>query len=398
MNQLEIHTQIQSRYRAFDASGQLPFSIVFGFCRRSSADTDPRPLLLETSGSVLDVPFALGHGLLTLHEQDPDDVSHWVEVDLGRLSNVAPKERGECVSLPSPVNRTKHWRDAFTVHQSYINLDDDLASVLKPGKKYKIRLASEDLGVKRWSFSDQKQLAVDAVKPSHGSGEMRLVKSKITASNATFRVVKSLSWPPKTEVRMRLSAFASANLSNSATLEVSALNTGSHSVTIQTRGKQHFLFPWGPFEPEPDAFDHRPRIIDDKPNESPTSHLRVIDSATGENVRGTQPRRIAALTTSNADGRPKVENVITLKPGAPVIRKIDIGPLLDGLQDGKYKVYLDAKGCRWWDGEIKEDDCENGRVPAHLGEITIPPLMLESQDEVELRIKDGKVIRASEML
>ncbi|MCJ1345992.1 hypothetical protein MMC31_004203 [Peltigera leucophlebia] len=70
-----------TRYRIFDASGQLPFSLVFGLCRRSPADTDPRPLLLEIAASVLDVPFALAHGLLTLHEQHPEDAKQWAEAD-----------------------------------------------------------------------------------------------------------------------------------------------------------------------------------------------------------------------------------------------------------------------------------------------------------------------------
>lgn len=108
MNELGIQTQINTRYRVFDASGQLPFIIVFGLCRRSHADTDSRPVLLESAGSVLDVPYALTHSLLTIHERDPEDAK-WVEVDLSRLTKVAAKE-AECLSLPSPVNRTERWR------------------------------------------------------------------------------------------------------------------------------------------------------------------------------------------------------------------------------------------------------------------------------------------------
>lgn len=146
MNELRIDTHINSRYQVFDASGQLPFSIVFGLCRRSPADTDPRPLLLEVAGSTLDVPHALAHGLLTLHEQDPEDAKQWVEIDRRRLNKVAAKE-AERLSLPSPVNRTEHWRDAFTVYQCHVDVNGDLASILEPGKKYIIRLASEDLGI-----------------------------------------------------------------------------------------------------------------------------------------------------------------------------------------------------------------------------------------------------------
>ncbi len=395
---MRIHTQIHHRYQVFDASGQLPFSIVFGLCRRSSADIDPRPLLLEIAGSVLDVPYALAHGLLTLHEQDPEDAKQWVEVDLTPLDKVAAKE-AECLSLRSPVNRPGHWRDAFTVYQCHVDVNGELTSILQPGKKYIIRLASEDLGVKRWAYSDLKQFVDNDGEPSHDSEAVKLVKIKLTASKAMFTVVKSLSWPPRVETRMRLctsspssdSALANAKLSSSTALEVSVINTGSDSVTVQTRGRQHFLIPWGLFQPEPDADDHRMRILHATPHKPPTSSLQVVDSATGKVVRGNEQRGTGPLTDSNVDRRPKVEDVVMLKPGAPVIRKIDIGSLVDGLVDGQYKIRMQSRGCRWWHGEVGKEEGKDGRVPAHLGGIFIPPLMLESQDEVELCIRDGKV-------
>ena len=134
MNESRIHTQIHSRYQVLDASGHLPFSIVFGLCRRSPADTDPRPLLLEVAGSVLDVPFALAHDFLTLHVQDPKDAEQWVALDVSRLNKVAAKE-AQCLSLPSPINRTEHWRDAFSVYQCHIDVHGELASLLEPGEE-----------------------------------------------------------------------------------------------------------------------------------------------------------------------------------------------------------------------------------------------------------------------
>ena len=398
MIELRIHTQIHSRYQVFDASGQLPFSIVFGLCRRSPADTNSRPLLLDSAGSVLDVPFALAHGLLTLHEQDPKDAKQWAEVDLSRLNKVAAKE-AECLALPSPVNRTEHWRDAFTVYQCHIDVNGELASILEPGKKYIIKLASEDLGVKRWAYNNKIQLIDNNGKPSHNSEAVKLVNSKPTAGNATFTVVKSLPWPPRMEIKMRLcasslssdSAPANAKLNSSTILEVSVINTSSDSVTVQTREHQRFLIPWGPFQPEPGADDDRIRIIDAKPHKPPTSSLQVVNSATGEVVRGYEQRGTGPLTDSNADRRPNAEDVVILKPGAPVIRKIDIGALVDGLVDGQYKIRMQSKGCRWWHGEVGKEEGEDGRVPAHLCGTIIPPLMLETQDEVELRIRDGKV-------
>ena len=399
-NDLRIHTQIHSRYQVFDASGQLPFSIVIGLCRRSPADTDPRPLLLEIAGSVLDVPYALAHGLLTLHERDPEDAKHWVEVDLSRLDQVAVKEAG-CLSLPSPANRTEHWRDAFTVYQCHFDIDGELASILEPGKKYTIRLASGDLGAKRWEYSDQKQFVDNDGKPSHDSEAVKLVNSKSTASNATFTVVKSLSWPPKMETRMRLRAsssssdpaLANAKRSTSTALEVSIINTGPKSITVQTRGHQRFLIPWGPFQAEPDADDHRMRIIDATPHKPPTSSLQVVNSATGEVVRGNERRGSGPLTASNADRRPKAEEMVMLEPGVPLTREVDLGALLDGLADGEYRIRMRARGCRWWwSGELGKEGCEeDGRVAASLCGKFVTPLMLESRDEVELCVRDGKV-------
>lgn len=69
-------------------------------------------------------------------------------------------------------------------------------------------------------------------------------------------------------------------------------------------------------------------------HKSPTSSLQLVDSATGQVVRGNKQRGTGPLTDSNADRRPKAEDVVTLRSGAPVIRKIDIGPLVDGLVDG----------------------------------------------------------------
>ena len=353
----------------------------------------------------MDVPYALAHGLLTLHEQDPEDSTQWVEVDLSLLKDVAAKE-AECLSLSSPVNRTERWRDAVKVYQCYVDVNGKLASILEPGRKYRIRLASEDLGVTHWAYSDRERLIDNDGKPSHDSEAVKLTNGKYTAGNATFKVTKNLSCPPRIETRMRLcasspssdSALNHAKLSISTALEVSVINTGSDSITVQTRGHQRILIPWGPFQPELHANDSRTRIIDAMSHITPTSSLDVVDSATMEVVRGNERRGTCQLTDTNADERPKMENVITLKPRAPIIRKIDIGVLVGGLQDGQYKVRMQPRGCRWWSGEIKKEEGEEGRVPAHLCRTTGSPLMLESQDQVELCIKDGKVEQAFPLL
>ncbi len=401
MTELRIHTQIQRRYRSFDASGRLPFSIIFGLCRRSPPDTDPRPILLDIAGSLLDVPYALAHGLLTLREHDPEDVTHTNEVDLSRLNNVAAKE-AEFLSLPSPVNRTERWRCAFTLYHYHVDVNSLLASILEPGKSYTIRVGSEDLGVERWAYSYQEQFIDNEGKPSPTYEAVKLV-SKPAHGNARFKVVKSLSWPPEIETRICLctsslgsdSAITNDKLgSDIVALEVSVVNKGSNSVTVQTRGRQRFLTRWALFEPEPADDDHSLRIIHPTPYNLPISSLQVVASETGQVVRGYKHTGIRPLTVGNVDRRPGAEDLVTLKPGVPVIRNGNIRPRVNGLKDGQYKIRMEPRGCRWWHGEVAKEVGDDGRLPAHLCGAINPPLMLESQDEVELRLRDGKVVDA----
>jgi hypothetical protein len=66
MDSLRIQTQFKSRYPVFDASGKLPFDLVFGLRRKT--DSDPRDIYFQTTHSFLDVPYALAKGLLRIHD------------------------------------------------------------------------------------------------------------------------------------------------------------------------------------------------------------------------------------------------------------------------------------------------------------------------------------------
>ncbi|KAF6230743.1 hypothetical protein HO133_000002 [Letharia lupina] len=397
MRELRIHTIIQSHFKVYDASGRHPFSILFGLCRRS--DKDPRPLLFETAGSAMDVPYALANGLLEIKQQDPQDAKQWLPVDLSRLNQVAPKE-SYCLSLSSPINRKEPYRKHFTLYHYEIHEHGPLASILKPGKKYAITLASKDLGVILWTSSDGKKFVDNGEQPSCDSEPVKLVNSKPGAGKAEFAVVESLSWPPTVETRIRLcvpssssdTAPANAGSSSRTALEVSVINHGSDAVTVQTRGHQRFLIPWGLLQPEPGACDNRMSIIDATAHTPPTSSLQVVHSVTGEVVRENNGQRgIGPLMDPNTDKRPKAADVVTLNPEVPYLREIDLGAFVDGLVDGKYTVQMRPERCRWWPGEVEKEEGEDGRVPAQFCRNLNPPLMLESQDKVELRIRDGTV-------
>ncbi|KAI4142848.1 MAG: hypothetical protein LQ341_003092 [Variospora aurantia] len=390
-----ICTKINSLFSILDLSGHLPFSIVFGLCRRSPDDTDPRPFVLSTAGSVLDVPFALGCGLLTLHVQDGGEANEWVGVDVRTLRDVASMGEEEWISLPSPVRRVGNWKDVFTVVRRRVDISGALASILEVGRKYRIRVAGEeDLGVRRWGYSNHDQVVDNnSNELSNNLEATRLGNCKTTAGNATFTVIRELSWPPRIETKLRLllPSSGAADITNGKLdLEVSVLNTSPDAISVQTRGHQSIPIPWGPFQPDPDANDKRPRIIHPTHHKPPTSSLRIFDSATREMVRGNEKQ---GPCNGNADRRPKVEDVVVLRPGLPLIRRFDVGVLVEGLGDGEYTVMMQAKGCRWWHGDVAKEEGEDGRIGACACGVEHAPAMLESEDEVEVCVRDGNVER-----
>jgi hypothetical protein len=394
MNDLRLQIQIHNRYQVLDASGQLPFSIVFGLCRKSPTDTDHRSIVLETAGSVFDVPYALTHGLLTLHERD-EHAAQWVKVDLSPMGDVDAKEP-ESITVPSPVGRTTPWKVNLTEYLYPLSLQGALASVLKVGKRYRMKLASQNLGVKKWAYGDD--------LPGEDTREVKLVSNRAGGNgSATFKVVKDLAWPPKVETRMRLctaspsAAPASSEVDDKTALEVSVVNTGSEIISVQTRGHHKILVPYGPMGPDltndPDSCpDDLPRIIGAETHKTPIWSLTVVDVATGEVVvRGTSKRRGCRMPAP-MDQRPKVDDLVTLEPGIPVTRIVDIGLRVKFLKDGQYKIRMHPTGCRWWQGKIEKEEGGNERVPVRLCKPWIVPLMLETEDEVEVRVKDGKVV------
>ncbi|KAI1364827.1 hypothetical protein F5Y08DRAFT_339313 [Xylaria arbuscula] len=362
MADVRIQTIIHNRYLVFDASGQLPFSIVYGLCRRAKEDVDARSIVLRTADSALDVPYAIAQGLLSLKEKYEGS--------------------GEVRSV------------GFEYH---IDPRSTLGLLLKPGKAYEIRLAGDDLGVKWWRYvddgdADNNGIDVSSVSVSHENGidrlhqqlctaqtletekeAGRLVNTRFSNGRAHFKVVSSLTFPPAVEVRMRPWSGSSASEAddNSSSLEISIRNTSpsnSTPITIQTRGTQRYLKAWGPMQPEPEEEDDsQPRIIDGaivRPPGSelevavqdtgwagarqPTASLQVVDINTGKVVRTLRkPGGCRGLTAAGADPRPRMNTLLTLRPGETLIRRVDITGLLKGLSDGAYRVEMRSRGV-WW--------------------------------------------------
>ncbi|THX32312.1 hypothetical protein D6D12_02278 [Aureobasidium pullulans] len=390
MDALMIHTLIQSRYSIFDACGELPFSIIFGLCRNSTDDIDPRALVVDISGSALDVPYALANELLKSHGINT------LRSDKQRLkdANISTSPSGtRFVTLPSPMGRTKHYKECFTIFEYRIDVDSELASLLQPGKKYSIKLASRDLGIKWWTYVDEPQLPLSEEQISQSSEPAKLLNSKPSAGHAAFTVVDSLPWPPEVTTRM---CIIPATETTAELLEISMTNAGPLPLSIQVQGRQRFLEPQGLFgrESPPRTPSHRPLET-----ETPVLYFGflVTNTATDEIVLGDGKRRTGCigLTSGKVDPRPRMQDLITLEPVQPLVRHVDLGGIVVGLKDGTYRIELREKAMWWCEGR-KEDICdeEDGRVKKELFRKDIPPVVLRSEDTFELRVVDEEMVRS----
>jgi hypothetical protein len=211
MEPLRVQTQLKSRYTVFDASGRLPFDLVFGLRRRS--DSDPRDISFQITKSFLDVPYALANGLLKIHELRRTDTSHneHYEVDLSRLRAATADDEPELehIILPSKSNRTaKRGQLGVTEYCYRVNAGSPLVSILQTNKKYSIGIANRDLGIHCWvdsghAPSSEAEIAPNSTTESN-TDTCELVTNPRGSSFATFKVIETLVWPPTVETRMHL--------------------------------------------------------------------------------------------------------------------------------------------------------------------------------------------------
>jgi hypothetical protein len=425
---IRVQTQLKSRYPVFDASGHLPCDIVFGLRRKS--DSDPRDISFQKPHSILDVSYALAKGLLEIHElrrpppPGANRPEEHVEVDLSALRDAIDDDDGEpaateFLTLPSRSNRTaKRGQLGVTEYRYRIEAGSALAACLEVGRKYSIGIAERDLGVHSWIDSSNHTPPSDTAtatttaqtSPAESTDDNNITETCNLRSNshggfAVFTVVKNLTWPPTLETRMHLLFLPDPSnpnperpSSDQATLQITVTNPHPTTTTIslQTRGHQRFLGPWGPFQPESDDGlypGRRPTILASPPEA--TANFQITNLATGAVVRDyPKPGACAgARTGKRPDLRPRVEDFVVLEPGVVHSREIGLGGLVRGLGDGRYVVRLKPKGCWWCFGEVGVSD-PDGKVPRRVyGAKYQTPVVLRSDDEVEFVLRNGMIVQ-----
>jgi len=425
-----VNTQLKSRYAVFDVSGKLPFDLVFGLRRKT--DSDPRDIAFQTTHSLLDVPYALANGILRIHELRRTDTSpeEHVEVDLSGLqeaiagSNDEPTAP-EYITLPSRPNRTEKRGQMGTTEYRYrIEPGSPLASCFEVGKKYSFGLVKRDLGTHRWiegervvPSSETATGTTSTPTTAHdATNETCQLVSNPHGGFAVLRVVESLTWPPPIETRMRLvlpEAASSSTIDQTINtdadnnnnkppsqpiLRITATNLGSSPISLQTRGYQRFLSPWGPYQPEShDGLNagHLPSIL--APASTGTAFLRITSLATNSIVHDI-PKAPHGLPAGRPDRRPTLEDLVVLTPGVGFERDVELGGVVQGLGDGGYVVCLRPKGVWWCWGRVEESEPgDGGKVPKSIYGVKYNiPAVLRSEDEVRFELSGGKVVAPGE--
>jgi hypothetical protein len=378
MKKLNIWMVIDVRYRVFDQSGKLPFSIVFGLCRRSPDDTDPRPLRLRTRQTILDVPYALSNNLLQLRKYSARTKTD-IQVDVGQLDFSNNEE--SYLTLPSPVGRTGDWRNCLSEYHYHVDPESGLASLLESGAKYSFNnFTGWELEADAYSYINEQG------EPS-APGNNQTLLSRRVSGHPTFHVVKSLHWPPELQTRMQKHQDTNGN---SMLLDVMVTNTGSEAITVQTHGRQRFLTPHGALQPDEEfpIDDDRPRIIDPE-RPSPNDTIQILDVSTNKVVRGAR-KYSGYVQYHPKDLRPTLDLLTTLRPGEPLIRHIDVGSILSNLPDGEYGLWMEPRGMWWCVGDC--EDWDEDRVPHDLFSTLIPPLMLKCEDSLRVQVENGAVL------
>jgi hypothetical protein len=392
MDELRVHVLMQARDRIFDASGKHPFTIDFGLCRRSPDDTDPRSLIIDISGSALDVPYAIANKLLISHglntlQRDKERLKH-INLD-------TPIEKGDrYITLPSPVDRTKHYKDCFTMLEYSVEGGSELASLFLPGREYRISLASRDIGIKWYTYTDDPSLPIDQDLLSRPSETATMVNSKPSAGHAAFKVVESFPWPP--EVSTHLHLIPSSDTAPCC-IQINITNMSTRPLSIQPRlGSLLYLQPRDLLG---DRTTTRPRMHRTLEADLPLSSFgfSVTNVWTKDEVPDNLPRPgCMGLSSPKLDPRPRSKDLLTLEPGQEILRHVDVGSVLRKCEDGVYTIRL-REQAKWWCVGGVEDICDTedgdgGRVRKELFSREILPLLLGSKDTIEVRKVNGEIV------
>ena len=381
--ELPISVRLETSHTpaVLDLSGALPFDIFFEV-RRSTSDLS-RPMTIKTSSSIFDGPYAFSHGLIKLIDMRSNNA-----VDLTNLETDKTDETsdGSCMSsfITLPI-RSGPLRRFNYDYRMPLRLAEIVKDFVTAGHRYRLQLNdSLDLGVKLWYYGRYSNLTLGSPRSLPQDPHLvKLVASK--PSHRDFCVVQSLPKPPPVSVTMSLS-MSIVYRSGFPPVKVclSIANNGDRPITVSSSGDQPYITAEARSSPVP---NHR-RITSIFPPPA-LKNFSIIKRQTGVDY---SPVQSSTCTLTSGSGGWSRHGLTTLNPGEPLINEFDflvganaIRSSMGGNDD--FTLKLRPTGVWWHYGTLDDIFGDKTALKTRPGGPT-PPLMLESQDELDFRFEE----------
>ncbi|KAI8632496.1 hypothetical protein F5Y19DRAFT_366001 [Xylariaceae sp. FL1651] len=442
--QPHLKLRIVSNFNAgiIDKSGNAPLALYAYVQRLAVAGRESDSLTFLTTGSVFDLGAGFAQGLIELEDQTSGEKvkvrDHEANTSEPKLSDLDLNEQA-LVTLP-PDSRS-HRRAVQVPFRGAALLRD----VVEPGHEYKLRIRGPDLGIKWWGWGVRSPVHSPLFTPPSllPAGEPSPLHQKAPSNDARLRPVPRLALPPRLAIALSL-----AITPGGPTVVVRARNPGPRAVTLKTSGEQRYLLPPFPM-PGHEGPVQRARVLADAApgSASPsnfvvteTTDLAAADAHAPADRKADTPDAARAGTedaigpgrgrgdgsgSSSSGSAPELfpeHWVCTLKaPGykpkyprrqftslgpdntETITRLVRLperafrqepGPDLQSAtkQKREFRITLRPAGCWWIEGTMDDVFGKGNEVLDHLptGAWQTLPLMLESEDELVLRVEYGE--------
>jgi len=373
-----IWIDLQGNYQppVFDLSGTVPFELYLNTRRSATHETDPRDLVILSTGSVFDLPAALDKGLVELVDEASKEVVRYQgNADQVQQDTRATTTSETFITLPTNVQGKDRPIRTVPLHAALC-----LRALVRPGHKYRLRLREKDIGVHWWAWGGPPESLRNGTElPS--TEPKRLISSRPSCSGA-FTVVSEMAITPKLSIGLSLAGEAHAREEGSGAdseapwpaIQITITNTNDQPITLKTSGDQPHLLAPGEF-PNP-----RARVTAERPD---VQNFSIVDHEAQEELISDAPTFISPVAGGSGRGWPR-KQFLTLAPQERVTRTVTL-PGRRLAAGREYHASLRQTGCWWAYGTLDDlfGDC-NAVLKTWPAGPTLQ-MLLASEDVVVLR-------------
>ncbi|KAI0140351.1 hypothetical protein BJ166DRAFT_489214 [Pestalotiopsis sp. NC0098] len=379
--EVPIYVDLQGNYHpaVFDLSGKVPFELYMQTRRSVTSESDWRQMIIRRNGSVFDLPAALDKGLLELIDEDTQTAVRRPESEEqgDRDRNDLPAQISESfIKLPTDIRGKDRPIQSVPLEAAAV-----LRPMVQAGRRYKLRLRGNDLGVQWWAWNSPTVARGDFDISAYPQTS-KLVSTRPSWSRS-FQVVSEIAMPPNLTIKLALAKEGHAPDDGddsginkpSPAISVTITNTHDRPVTVKTSGDQHHLLPRG------EVMNPRSRVTATAPD---LKNFSIIDQDTQEELASDAP---SFLSPAPGGGKLLRKQLLTLAPGEQIDRTVRL-PGQRMTVGKEYRISLRSTGCWWSIGTV--DDLFGDETSTSKAWPTGPvlPMPLESDDVVLFKATD----------